>query len=144
MDTLRGNKSMKKMIVMFIVLGLSMAGCAMKLKGFPKDADGCADVVVIREIAMMYAVGANPVVLDGFEIARIGLGQYVRFKLPPGNHSIGTMFNSLSIDFKCGEKYYFLQSPVLFSGFMITRLTEEQAQHLLSLNQPDYHYEELK
>jgi len=122
---------MKGMILILIVLILMTACAHGRTLYFPKPENGCAEIVVIREIA--FTGGGMPweLMVDGLPIAAVRTGDYVKFQLPAGVHAVGSLTSSMSIPFECGEKYYFLLSPNSIFSILIIRLAESPALEMM-------------
>lgn len=98
----------------------------------PRDPAASADVFVFRNRNVFGMAVAKPVRLDGWVIAKLGPGEWVRFQVEPGPHSVGGGEGSAAFEFEPSAVYYFLMTPAGFSdNFEIERLTPEEAAPLM-------------
>ncbi len=104
--------------VAILSLLLSVVGCAGVTEFMPRggSAADSAQVVILRNRNMFGSGRAVVVMLDEKVIAKLAVGQYIQFWVPPGRHSVRTTGfgmgdSSVAAEFRLGESYYFVISP---------------------------------
>ncbi len=97
---------------------LTVFGCAGITESMPRggSAADSAQVVILRNRNMFGSGRAAVVMLDEKVIAKLSVGQYIQFWVPPGRHSVRTTGfamgdSSVAAEFQLGESYYFVISP---------------------------------
>jgi len=80
------------------------------------SAGDSAQIVILRNRNMFGSGRAVEVMLDDKAIAKLAVGQYIQFWVPPGLHSVRTTGfaigeSSVSAELRLGESYYFVISP---------------------------------
>ena len=136
---------MKRLVMLLVGAALITIGCAHgRTSYYPKCAEECAEVTVVRKIAYMGGASTLGITLDGFPIAHVETGEYLKFQLPRGIHSIGlesigTSFDSgVSIPFESGKKYFFLiDTSAALMKFFIQRVEENEINELLKTKRVD-------
>lgn len=129
---------MKKLLVLtLVVLCLAAVGCSRNMpKGpLPQAAieHEAATVHVLRSTdGVFWALMPLNITVDGYIVARLGTGQYVRFTLDYGFHDVGISDQIMQFPFEKGKTYYFLAQPDDSSfGFGLTRLDDTRALKLM-------------
>ncbi len=79
------------------------------------------------------AVAAN-VTVDGYIVANLFTGRHVRLRLNPGQHSIGTIHGSATLNFEPRQTYYFLVNIGFVGGFTSHRIEEAEAREYLAIS----------
>ena len=75
--------------------------------------------------------------LDDAIIARLRSGEYVKFYLEPGFHSLGVSQPTITVPFEKGQNYHFLIfADYTKFGFDIRRIGDQQADIWLSKAKP--------
>ncbi len=97
---------------------LTVFGCAGITESMPRggSAADSAQVVILRNRNIFGSGRAAAVMLDEKVIAKLAVGQYIQFWVPPGPHSLATTGfgigdSSVAAEFRLGESYYFVISP---------------------------------
>ncbi len=97
---------------------LTVFGCAGITEFMPRggSAANSAQVAILRNRNMFGSGRASVVMLDEKVIAKLAVGQYIQFWVPPGPHSVRTTGfamgdSSVAAEFRLGESYYFVISP---------------------------------
>src|SRR5208283_1186897 len=72
------------------------------------DSSKVSEVVVMRGGLIWGSGVAANVTVDGYIVANLFTSKYVRLKLNPGEHSVGTINGSATLNFEANQKYYFL------------------------------------
>ena len=127
--------------VLTVLIALIVVGCAHgRTEYFPQPSNPAdsAEVYVLRNRAFLESARSVKIFLDGWVIAHIRVGEYVRFSVGAGTHSVGTNQSSAAFGFEPSEVYYFLISPDGWapgSNFEIERLEEARALPLISTYQ---------
>lgn len=129
---------MRKVSTLVFFTSLFLAACAHGPIGtLPKvtSAKKAAESIVIRNKNIVGATNSLIITLDGQEIFGIKIGEYTKFNLEPGKHSIGVKCfggwtptwkeDKKEILFNTESKYYFLISPDLWCA-EIEQLTEQE------------------
>jgi len=124
-------------------LTLAVAGCASGLaSAFPTPLDPrtSATVIVARNNNLRGATRRVTLTLDGFEIAKLNVAEYVRFSVPPGTHAVGPKPHSISLNFEAGQEYFLWISPGGVWDFEVERLQLEDGRKRMAgyrdLSQP--------
>ena len=129
---------------LIVVLMLSI-GCAHGRTTYyptPKCDSGCADVVVIRKVYSFGGGAPISVSLNGFPIAFLNIGEYIKFRLPVGINAIGIEMygkqtGSITIPFEDQRGYYFLiDSSLATFSTHISRVEKLDAKKYLA--DPEY------
>lgn len=133
---------MKKLIWLGLIVVLMLSiGCAHGRTTYyptPKCDSGCADVVVIRKVYSLGGGAPISVTLNGFPIAFIDIGEYIKFRLPIGVNAIGIQMygnqkGSITIPFEDQRWYYFLiDSSLATFDTHISRVEKVDAEKYLS------------
>ena len=113
---------MKKYFFVFILCTLT--GCAHGLIGVlpeTKNKDNASEIIIIRNKNFLGAAKSDRITLDFHDIIGIRVGEYTKFHVPPGQHTLGVKCSGgwspwtkeMNIDVVCepNKKYYFLVSP---------------------------------
>jgi hypothetical protein len=130
---------MKKLIAMAFTAVLVMACAHGKTDSFPTVANQseAAEVFVIRDNNFIGWGTSLKVALDDSIIARLRSGEYVKFYLKPGFHSLGVSQPTITIPFEKGQTYHFLIfADYTKFGFDIRRIGDRQADMWLSKTKP--------
>ena len=97
---------------------LAVFGCAGITEFMPHGGSAAesAQVVILRNRNVIGSGRAAVVMLDEKVIAKLAVGQYIQFWVPPGPHSVRTTGfamgdSSVAAEFRLGESYYFVISP---------------------------------
>lgn len=126
-------------VITVALLVIVLAGCgAHGLIGeLPRvdDPGEAAEIFVVRVSSFNAKVMKFKISFDGFELLGIGNGEYTRFLVPPGDHTVsvvtkeGIADKTTSINVMCEptDKYYFLIEPGYRSA-KISRIGEDDAQ----------------
>ncbi len=98
---------------------LTVFGCAGVTEYMPRggSAADSAQVVILRNRNPFGSLVPSVVMFDEKAIAKLRVGQYIQFWVPPGRHSVRTTGyamgdSSVALEFQLGESYYFVISPV--------------------------------
>jgi hypothetical protein len=122
---------MKHFLAILLLSALTF-GCASKIyQAAPPLANSTefAEVFIIRNNAYLYDYVGIEVMLDGSKIARLGRRDYIRIKVNPGSHAIGTTAGTVTLNMEQGQAYYFLTSIGYYDGIRDPeRLDEIEAQ----------------
>lgn len=116
---------MRKYLACFLLLGsLLLSACAHgPIEALPKvsDSENSAQAIIIRNKNFVGMTNSYTVTLDSQDIFGIRVGEYTKFNLEPGKHSIGVKCfggwsptwkeNKKEWLFAAKAKYYFLVSP---------------------------------
>ena len=104
--------------IAILPLLLVVFGCAGITEFMPRggSAADSAQVVILRNRNVIASGRAAVVMLDEKVIAKLAIGQYIQFWVPPGPHSVRTTGfamgdSSVAAEFRLGESYYFVISP---------------------------------
>ncbi len=104
--------------IAILALLLVFFGCAGITEFMPRggSAADSAQVVILRNRNMFGSGRAVTVMLDEKVIAKLAVGQYIQFWVPPGRHIVRTTGfaigdSSVAAEFRLGESYYFVISP---------------------------------
>ncbi len=104
--------------IAILALLLVFFGCAGITEFMPRggSAADSAQVVILRNRNMFGSGRAVAVMLDEKVIAKLAVGQYIQFWVPPGRHIVRTTGfaigdSSVAAEFRLGESYYFVISP---------------------------------
>jgi hypothetical protein len=138
---------MKSLALIYLVL-LGLAACAHgPIGSLPKvsSPDEAVDVTIIRDSSLAGSAISFLIILDGRDIFWIRVGDYTRFNLDPGRHSIGVGWaggvspncieGKLNMSFNPRSKYFFLVSPAVILGeacAKIEQLSEQQGLERVS------------
>jgi hypothetical protein len=96
------------------------------------DSSKASEVIVVRgHLIWGSAMSAN-VTVDGYIVANLFTGKYVRLKLNPGEHSIGTINGSASLNLESNKTYYFLVNVSASGAFTTHRIDEDEARKILA------------
>jgi len=142
---------MKKLLLLAMVLGLLVSGCAHGITSYyPKCENNCAEITVLRKSAFTGGGVNYGVSLDGFPIAYLHINDFIIFQVPAGVHSLGLLYastpiNNVTITFDEGKKYYFLIRASVFSANypvsiqrvekdVITELMKDPEYKMLDMN----------
>jgi len=129
-----------KKIATLAALAVLIISCAHgKTEHFPtvENQSEAAEVFVIRDNNFMGWGMSLKVALDDSIIARLRSGEYVRFYVKPGFHSLGVSKPTMTVPFEKGHTYHFLISAEYTSfGFDIQRIGNQQADMWLSRTKP--------
>jgi len=139
---------MKQAVICLMFLGL--AGCVNLQHGIisfvPKisDSNEASELFVIRKKSFIGSAISFNVALDEQEIFAIKTGEYIKFPVVAGEHSVGVrcysawipmMTQNIKVNVSCApkEKYYFLISPSMgWNCAKIEVLKKEDGLKLLS------------
>ena len=136
-----------KKYLSFVCMLFLMAGCAHGLIGaLPTidDPDEAAEIIVIRESNFMGAAVSFEILLNGVALFAIRNGEYTKFYVPSGEHSLAVKFRGgwypspkmkMIINVLCRPKgkYYFLVSPSLgTTAAIIEPLEDARGSYLIS------------
>lgn len=100
---------MKRTILLFL-LSLFLVACGHgRTQYFPKEGNdnSHALVTIVRSTNAAGVISAK-VVLDGWVIAYIKTGEYIKFHVEPGVHATCIQESPIVMSFEKGKKYYFL------------------------------------
>lgn len=127
-----------------LLVCLLLSACAHgPIEALPKviDIESCAEAVIIRNKNFVGATNSYIITLDNSDILGIRIGEYTKFNLEPGKHSIGVKCfggwsptwkeNKKEWSFAAKAKYYFLVSPDA-SCAEIEQITEQDAAKRIS------------
>lgn len=107
---------MKKVILCLLAMGIfGFSGCSYKTKiinysDFPEPGSGdYSTVSMFRESKLYGSTKASPIQVNGVPLFRIGNGDCVTFKIPPGPSEIIYVPEWKQVKFlsEKGKKYYF-------------------------------------
>jgi hypothetical protein len=101
---------MKKHLLL-ILLTATLFGCATKIyRKVPplKDPNEFSEIVIIRNKAIFGSAVGIGVQIDGYKIASLSVGHHLRLKVDPGQHAVGTMSGSITLNFDPRKTYCFL------------------------------------
>lgn len=136
-DKLR-NAISSRVLTFAVVAGVASLGCAAYSTSYlppVRGLDESAQITVIRNKNIFGAGVRVPLLLDGFEIAMMRVGQYVTFSVSDGVHAVGPRSTQLSLPFVRGEQYFFMVSPAGSSGTVeIERMTPEDASKRIAVS----------
>lgn len=126
---------MRKIVGVIISL-CALAGCSHGLIGtLPQidDPDNAAEITVVRISSLSGKMASFKIWLDGAELIAIRNGEYTKFQIGEGKHTIGVAapnYNPQVIRIYCDpkEQYFFIVSPSMSKGADIKRVTEEEAK----------------
>jgi hypothetical protein len=96
------------------------------------DSHEFARLVVIRKTAVVGAITASPVALDGRKVYNLGNGEHIEMKVSAGLHSVSVSPATLALSCEAERTYYLLHvvgDPILH------RLAEEEGRSLLATTQ---------
>ena len=130
---------MNKFVILASLAVLFIACAHGKTEHFPavENQTEAAEVFVIRDNNLMGWGASLKVVLDDSIIARLRSGEYVRFYVKPGFHSLGVSKPTMTVPFEKGSTYHFLISAEYTKfGFDLKRIGERQAEIWLSKTKP--------
>lgn len=129
---------MKKLFLLLSLLSCIMIfGCTRNIPEGPlpqatiqRDA---AEIYVLRSTdGVFWALMPLNITFDGYIIAQLGTGEYVRFTANYGFHDIGISDQTIQFPFERNKTYYFIAAPDDSPfGFGISRLGDAQAQQLI-------------
>lgn len=129
---------MKKLLLLLVVLSLLvMAGCNRNMPRGPlpqaEMTANAATVYVFRSTdGVFWTLMPLNITVDGYIVAKLGTGQYVRFTLDYGFHDVGISDEILQFPFEQNKTYYFMAAPDDSPfGFGLTRLGDVAALKLL-------------
>ena len=135
---------MKTLLVVAFVFAvvLALGGCAApqvlihpeQLQNEPDPPPGKAVLVVIRERMLKGAIGGWSVLLDGRELSKLSIGNYVVREIELGEHSLSNITHVSAPTFftaKAGRVYYFSYDLSLIGGSSYDYLDKDQAVRLL-------------
>jgi len=130
---------MNRHLVLSLVAVFLLSCAHGKTDTFPaldNPADN-AQVYVIRDNNLMGWGFSLKVALDESIIARLRSGEYIKFFVKPGFHSLGVSEPTVTVPFEKGNTYYFLISADYTRfGFELHRISDQQAQKWLSKTKP--------
>ena len=100
-----------------------------------RPSPGKATVVVVRERMLKGAIGNWSVSLDGREVSRLSVGNYLVKEVEPGEHSLSnvawvgspTLFTA-----EAGRVYYFNYDLSLLGGNSFEQMSETEARDRMS------------
>jgi hypothetical protein len=130
---------MKRVILLSLAVLLVISCAHGKTEHFPTvdNQSEAAEVFVIRDSNLMGWGLSLKVALDDFIIARLRSGEYVRFNVKPGFHSLGVSKPTITVPFEKGRTYHFLISAEYTKfGFDLQRIGDQQANMWLSKTKP--------
>ena len=134
-----GYSNMKKLLILLFLTALLMACAHGRTEHFPtadKSTDS-SEVFIIRDNNLVGWGFSLRVVFDDNVIARLRAGEYVRFYVEPGFHSLGISKATETAAIEANQKYYFLISPDYTEfGFEINRIGDQKAEYWLARTKP--------
>ena len=115
-------------------IGLAWA-CAPHIVALPivKDSSRVANISVIRGKGFTGISGNDAFAVDGFEVAALANGSFVRFDITPGTHTVSVSHSSIAIQFEADSSYFFQIAHAFGepSSIGIERLQPADAQRLM-------------
>ena len=108
-------------IIYFLSIALLttlLFGCATKIyRKLPslKDPNIYSEIIIIRNSSIWGAGGGIGIQIDGYKVASVSVGHRLRMKTDPGQHAVGTLAGSITLNLEASHTYYFL-SGIGFSG----------------------------
>lgn len=135
---------MKKLILLpaMLLIALTLAGCSGQIGSLPTvtNPDQAATVYVVRTHNPFAGLYPFNLTVDGNPIYRMRMGDYVKFYMPAGKHTIGVkiteqmvihIYRHLTVNFKPRKTYYF---SLISTGMAasIKRITPDVGNHFIA------------
>jgi hypothetical protein len=118
-----------------LLLATFLTGCATKIYRKvppPQDPANAAEIFIIRTRSIVGAGLGIGVQIDGYKIASLSVGHHLRIQLDSGQHAVGTMSGSITLDFAPNSTYYFLVGIGVGNEQTIERLDASDASKWLA------------
>jgi hypothetical protein len=113
---------MKGRLPNILAVGFLLSGCATNPSRPLADPSRASEVVVIHKDSIICGADfLGKVTVDGYVVANLFPGKYVRLKLDPGIHRIGTTDGSAPVNLEADRHYIFLVT----AGYRGTFTTEQ-------------------
>ena len=133
-------RSTAKVSAVALVVGL--LACAETLTDHfppPLNPATSAEVFVLRDQDIILAETKVELALDRWVIAHMGPGEFVKFYLGPGKHSLAVAEADIIVneteevvDFQAAKTYYFVISPGERNQLVIFEISEDRAAKYLA------------
>ena len=121
---------MKNLLIAVLLANLC-CGCATKIyRAAPAltNPKEYSEIVVIRNKSIWGSGVGIGIQLDGYKVASLSVGHHLRVKVNPGQHAVGTMSGSITLNFEPKQTYYFLSGIGMGGEQNVERLDEVEAK----------------